>query len=885
MGNRGTQTVRTGVIGVVVGIAAMLWLLLSASAAAALEQPDTIDLNTLNMVPERTWGVSGQNPANTQTETLDVLVYDFAQSGDYMFVGGAFLNVQESKNATPIPQAYVAAFDIYTGDWVDTWTPSFDRAVYALEVLPNGSLLVGGEFEQVNGTTRRGLVALDPITGAIDPSFAGAVDRPWSSRRATVRDMKVEPNGRIYVAGSFSHLDGVGGSRTVVSKAGRFTNAAGVLDTSWKPQVSGGPVWGLDTDTSRGEVALSGFFTSVNAEAQTGHFHVVSDVDGSTSPGKIELPRNYPWSQLEMWDVAYGDGLIFAIGEQHVVQVLRSSDHQMLGYHTTGHASDGFTWTNGFGGGSYQAGERIGDVLFIGCHCTSGTNNHYESFTGRRTTRRTVMAYDAATGRHLEQFNADVQSPRDGFWAAASDTTGCLYLGGDYHVGGTQARQERWLGGFAKLCSPRAATSIVDPGAQSSTIGQSVNLGLTTEGVAGQDLVFAATGLPDGLTIDEATGAITGTPTVVGQYAVAVTVTDRFGSQDTTSFDWEVTLSGDVLIDTGATWRYDDSGQNLGATWRQPGFVDDGWASGPAEFGFGDGDEATLWTAGSVTYYARTSFDFAGAAPSSLGLTLKADDGAVVYLNGTEVFRDNMPLGGINYQTGASNWRGGAEEGFTTHVIPAGALIQGTNVVAVEVHNVWSGNNDLSFDLELRASDEQAPAGPRPELVAVGSQWNHTDSTNGAPAGWPSDLAGSPTGAAEFGFGDQDEATVLTAGQEAYYFAKTFAVDDPAAYDDLSLGLAADDGAVVFLNGTELMRVRMPEGPVAFNTRPTTWASGSNERLVEYQVPSDGLVAGDNVIAVEVHNLWPGNADVSFDLYLRERPLDDDRRVNAPADR
>lgn len=854
-------------------LVAMGLLAVGQSPVSALEQPP-IDLDTLEMVPERMWGVSGQNPANTQTETLDVLVYDFAQSGDYMFVGGAFLNVQESKRSTPIRQSYVAAFDIYTGDWVSTWTPTFDRAVYALEVLPNGSLLVGGEFEQVNGVARRGLVALDPVTGQIDPSFSGAVDRPWSSRRATVRDMKVEPNGQVYVAGSFSHLDGAGGSRTVVSKAGRFSNPAGVIDASWKPMVSGGAVWGLDTDPGRGEVALSGFFTSVNAEASTGHFHVVNDQTGATVGGKIEMPRNYPRSQPEIWDVVYGDDIVFAIGEQHIVQVLRSNDHQMLGYHHTGQRGNGFAWSGGFAGGSYQAGERIGDIVFAGCHCTSGTNNHYESFTNRRTTRKTVMAYDARTGRHLEQFNADVQSPRDGFWAAASDTTGCLYLGGDYHVGGTQARQERWLGGFAKLCSPRPTNSVTNPGAQSTKAGEAANLQIVAEGRADLTLRYSATGLPDGLTIDEGTGLISGIPAAEGTSTVTVTVGDEqnIAIAATAEFEWAVTEREDglvTLVESGAQWRYDDSGQNLRSSWRGPDFDDGAWDLGRAEFGFGDGGESTVWTSGVTTYYARTRFDFSGPKPDSLAVRLQADDGAVVYLNGVEVLRDNMPAGSIGYRTTAVDWRFGADEGFKSHVVPAAALVEGENVIAVEVHNVWAGNNDLSFDLELRTSRSPVDPGPRSELVAAGSEWDYSDEATDAPAGWPQALAGAKSGVSEFGFGDGDEATELIAGNEAYYFANTFTVDNPNDYDLLTLGLAADDGAVVYINGQEALRIRMPDGPVGYGTRPTTWAAGADERLVEHQISADALVAGENTITVEVHNLWPRNSDISFDLYLK----------------
>ncbi|MEM7273447.1 MAG: hypothetical protein AAF547_10240 [Actinomycetota bacterium] len=759
------------------------------AAAAGNGFGATVDVRNLDPVPVRMWGVSGQNPAETQTASLDVLVWDFAQSGNRMFVGGAFLNVQESKNATPIPQPYVAAFDVDTGEWIDSWTPQIDRAVYSLDVLPNGSLLVGGEFETVNGQPRQGVVALDPVTGAIDPSFPVAVERPWSTLRAVVREVSVFGSD-IYLVGNFSHVNnGALGTRTRVYKAARVGTDASI-DTAWKPQVTGSGVWGVDADPGRNEVHLAGFFSAVNGEAGTGHFHTVDGTTGATVPGKIELPRNYPQSQPEMFDVVYGDDRLFVIGEQHIVQVLDPADHAMLGFHTTGMQGTQFAASGFFAGGAFQVGEHIGDVVIAGCHCTyserNGWINHFSSFDQERTRHRLVMAYDASTGELVDEFMPDIHSPRDGTFAVGSDSNGCLYIGGDFHVGGVDAGLSRWLGGFAKLCG--------------------------------------------------------GEPPVAGE-----------------------------LLAPGSTWRYEDSGTDLGTAWRDPAFDDAAWASGPGELGFGDGDEGTVLTAGSPTYYARTSFDFTGPAPSSLDLRLKADDGAIVYLNGVEVLRDNLPDGTVTHGMTAIDWRGGADEDFRPFTVSASALVEGTNVLAVEVHNVWAGNADLSLDVALGVSDAPPPAVDEP-LIALGSTWRHTDSSAGAePAGWPLAVpAAAAEGPAQFGFGEGDEATALVAGQETYYFSHDFTVVDARAIPALELTTLIDDGAVVYLNGTEIHRYNMPDGPIAWNTRPSQWVGNSEEIARAVTVPAAALVDGANTIAVEVHNFWPGNPDLSFDLRLDE---------------
>jgi hypothetical protein len=172
-----------------------------------------------------------------------------------------------------------------------------------------------------------------------------------------------------------------------------------------------------------------------------------------------------------------------------------------------------------------------------------------------------------------------------------------------------------------------------------------------------------------------------------------------------------------VLVPTGSTWRYLDDGSDQGTAWREPDFDDSGWASGPAQLGYGDGDEATTVSYGGdsenkyITTYFRHSFDVADASiVESATLRILRDDGAVVYLNGTQVFRTNMPDGAIGYSTLAASTIGGSDESafFTTSVDP-GILNNGSNVLAVEIHQAAVTSSDISFDLELRIweSDEE----------------------------------------------------------------------------------------------------------------------------------------------------------------------------------
>lgn len=170
-----------------------------------------------------------------------------------------------------------------------------------------------------------------------------------------------------------------------------------------------------------------------------------------------------------------------------------------------------------------------------------------------------------------------------------------------------------------------------------------------------------------------------------------------------------------TLLPRGATWRYLDNGSNQGVAWRAPDFNDASWAAGPAELGYGDATEgrpeATVVSFGGVenskhiTTYFRHGFTVTD--PNQFGvvtLRLLRDDGAVVYLNGTEVRRDNMPGGNITFTTPASRTVPNEDEAdFFPSSLDPGLFSVGENVLAVEIHQANATSSDISFDLSLDA--------------------------------------------------------------------------------------------------------------------------------------------------------------------------------------
>jgi len=124
-----------------------------------------------------------------------------------------------------------------------------------------------------------------------------------------------------------------------------------------------------------------------------------------------------------------------------------------------------------------------------------------------------------------------------------------------------------------------------------------------------------------------------------------------------------------LLVAAGAEWKYHDFGQDLGIEWRARGYDDSLWRSGHAQLGYGDGDETTVLSYGPdgnhkyPTSYFRHTFSVGDvAAVGQLSLRLVRDDGAVIYINGVEVARSNMPSGEVFYDTWADEVVGGASE-------------------------------------------------------------------------------------------------------------------------------------------------------------------------------------------------------------------------------
>jgi len=202
-------------------------------------------------------------------------------------------------------------------------------------------------------------------------------------------------------------------------------------------------------------------------------------------------------------------------------------------------------------------------------------------------------------------------------------------------------------------------------------------------------------------------------------------------------------LNSFSLISTGSVWKYLDNGVAPASDWTTSNFDDAVWAQGPAKLGYGVGDERTVVGFGGdpnnrhITTWFRHSFVVSNISDIDyLVCRLRRDDGVVVYLNGQELYRENLPLGAItSITTGLVNISTSEERIFFSRSVSPAALMLGTNILAIEVHQFSTNNADLSMDFELLALTSD-PSAFRPALAIQRSGANALVSWQAAYAGW-----------------------------------------------------------------------------------------------------------------------------------------------------
>ena len=166
--------------------------------------------------------------------------------------------------------------------------------------------------------------------------------------------------------------------------------------------------------------------------------------------------------------------------------------------------------------------------------------------------------------------------------------------------------------------------------------------------------------------------------------------------------------SDQTLIEAGAPgWSYLDDGSDQGTSWREPSYDDSLWGIGNAPLGFGSVNNHPFggpWINPdrNTTVYFRKEFEITNAnLITEATARVMSDGGAIVYLNGVEIARDNMPADPVNFETFASSDSNIREGNIDVFSFLPSALVDGINVIAIELHNGSSASSDMGMDLQL----------------------------------------------------------------------------------------------------------------------------------------------------------------------------------------
>lgn len=346
----------------------------------------------------------------------------------------------------------------------------------------------------------------------------------------------------------------------------------------------------------------------------------------------------------------------------------------------------------------------------------------------------------------------------------------------------------------------------------------------------------------------------------------------------------------------------------VGSPWWETGFDDSLWLDGQAPLGYGYSSIQTNLREDlpeeKAGLYLRKSFTASAAdvqRGEQLELRIAYDDGVIVRLNGEEVLRRNMGPKGLpvyhdlgSFNEHSSNSIESFEIGLASEL-----LVEGENVLAIQVHDWWDDNDTFYFDAGLRID-----SGIVREFIETGSNWQvfpgRIEPSGGVYdegfllAGlsdytllWTRpefDDSGWSVGSGPLGY---DSGSAYNLGVNLYgemrgeavslYMRRSFELtqEQVNALQGMELSYDYDDGFAAYLNGKELIRENLGSGEIRHDDIASGHgASNDNNDGVDrtetlnVSVASLSLNVGTNTLSAQLHNTQLYSSDLILVLDL-----------------
>ncbi len=164
------------------------------------------------------------------------------------------------------------------------------------------------------------------------------------------------------------------------------------------------------------------------------------------------------------------------------------------------------------------------------------------------------------------------------------------------------------------------------------------------------------------------------------------------------------------IFNKNSSWKYNDTNTALASQWKNANYDVSAWSQGNGPLGYGDPVTTPTATGLITAYFAKDFTVNLNDLSSTMELGIMRDDGIIVYLNGEEVVRDNMPAGTVDFTTWSSTTISGSDENiYNIFSIPKSKFVNGTNRISIELHNRGAESSDLRIDAYLKTTGTGTP--------------------------------------------------------------------------------------------------------------------------------------------------------------------------------
>lgn len=244
-----------------------------------------------------------------------------------------------------------------------------------------------------------------------------------------------------------------------------------------------------------------------------------------------------------------------------------------------------------------------------------------------------------------------------------------------------------------------------------------------------------------------------------------------------------------------------------------------------------------------------------------------------VSMDAPERLARSVEDGTVTWRSWADGDDGPIAEAWFISTIPRVFVLDRQGHVYTSVLSIGDRNID-QIDSAIKYALLQPSTRMSGNLVASGAEWSYRTAASVDDPAWNhNDFDDSEweQGTAPLGCGMYDEATAfalhpVVTDEWTMLLRRDFQVEDPESISDLVVSLSCDDGAVIYLNGTEVIRQGLAAD--AALTDPATHDEGHDGRRTDhYAISRSLLTKGRNQLAVELHQA-PGSSDLRFDLSL-----------------